>query len=51
VSVCDVVGNFKYRIWCLRNWCCDMFVDFGSVIINCFGAYCIGAWLHNLGTR
>jgi hypothetical protein len=23
---------------------------FGSVIINCFGAYCIGAWLHNLGT-
>jgi hypothetical protein len=28
----------------LRHVC-----GFGSVIINCFGALCIGAWLHNLG--
>jgi hypothetical protein len=26
-----------------------MFVNFGGVITNCFGAYCIGAWLHNIG--
>jgi hypothetical protein len=49
VWLCYAVGNFKYCIWYLRNWCCDMFVDFGSVITNCFGVYCIGAWLHNLG--
>jgi hypothetical protein len=25
---------------------------FGSVVINCFGAFCIGAWFgNNLGTR
>jgi hypothetical protein len=49
VWLCAAVGNFKYSIWCFRNWCCYMFVDFGGVITNCFGAYCIGAWLHNLG--
>jgi hypothetical protein len=36
VWLCAVVGNFEYYNWCLRNWCCNMFVDFGSVIINCF---------------
>jgi hypothetical protein len=26
--LCDAVENFKYYIWCLRDWCCDMFMDF-----------------------
>jgi hypothetical protein len=48
VWLCAAVGRFEYCKWCLINWCCGMFVDLG-VIIKCFGALCIDAWLHNLG--
>jgi len=26
--LCDAVENFKYYMGCLRDWCCDMFMDF-----------------------
>jgi len=27
--LCAAVGSFEYCNWCLRNWCCGMFVDLG----------------------